>query len=239
MAVVPRQIKTQNGSRSKEILPDGSTVWLNAGSKLVYGKDFGVEIREVHLTGEAFFDIVKNPEKPFVVHAGSIDIRVLGTAFNVRNYPDDKTTETSLLRGSVEITTQKRPGEKWMLKPNEKLVLLKDQAAPSPDRALPKKYSERLPLVVKKELTYQPGDSIAVEMAWVRNKLTFEDESFEEVAKKLERWYDIEIEFRDLVKKDLVLHNTFQNETLEEVMAALEFSLNFRYRIEGRKVIIY
>jgi transmembrane sensor len=93
------EIKTTNGSKTNLVLPDGTKVWLNAGSNMTYDKDYGVNIREVNLTGEAYFDVIKNPKKPFIIHTGKIDIKVLGTAFNVRCYPDEKNTETSLVRG--------------------------------------------------------------------------------------------------------------------------------------------
>ncbi len=231
-------ISTKHGSRSKIELPDGSTVWLNAGSTLTYNKQFDNQLREVFLNGEAYFDVVKNAEKPFIVHTTITDIKVLGTAFNVRSYATDETVETSLIRGSVEVTLRKRPGEKWLLKPNEKLVLLNDNRLPSRQPS-EKKETVRTPLIAKKELTYQPGDSIAVEIAWTKNKLSFEDETFEEVAIKLERWYDVEFEFRNPKLKEVTLHNSFTNETLEQVLDALEFSLNFKHRIMGKKVIIY
>ena len=237
-AVSSNEISTHNGSRTKTLLPDGSTVWLNAGSKLDYSKDFGLSLREVNLVGEGFFDVIKNPEKPFIVHTNSVDIKVTGTAFNVRSYPNDKTTETSLIRGSVEVTLKKRPGEKWVLKPNEKLVLLNNDATYINELS-EKKEIVKIPLIAKKELTYQEGDPVAVEVAWTKNKLSFEDETFEEVARKMERWYDVSFEFRNSATKSLMLHNSFTDETLEQAMEALEFSFNFKYRIEDKKVIIY
>ena len=85
------EISTKNGSKTNVLLPDGTTVWLNAGSKLTYDKTYGNTLREVTLTGEAFFDVVHNAEKPFVIHTSKINIRVLGTKFNVKSYPTDKT----------------------------------------------------------------------------------------------------------------------------------------------------
>jgi ferric-dicitrate binding protein FerR (iron transport regulator) len=117
-------ISTKYGSRTKVELPDGSVVWLNAGSKLTYDKEFGNSLREVNLVGEGYFDVVHNAEKPFIIHTSFFDIKDLGTQFNVKCYPEDKTTETSLVEGSVEITVKKRPKDKWILKPDEKLVLL-------------------------------------------------------------------------------------------------------------------
>src|SRR2546423_14261851 len=103
------------GSRSKLVLPDGSTVWLNAGSKLTYNKDFGNNIREVSLVGEAFFDVMHIPDVPFVIETPTAVVKVLGTSFNVKAYPNETTTETSVIRGRVEISPRQRPGEKFVL----------------------------------------------------------------------------------------------------------------------------
>ncbi|MEI9806510.1 MAG: FecR domain-containing protein [Bacteroidota bacterium] len=107
-AAEPKQeaIEAKKGSRSRSLLPDGTTVWLNAGSKLYYDGDFTGATREVRLEGEAFFDVVKQPDRPFVVHTSGIDIKVLGTAFNVKSYPEDKTVETTLYRGIVRVFRQ-------------------------------------------------------------------------------------------------------------------------------------
>src|ERR1700722_5620570 len=120
------EISTHNGSKTNVVLPDGTTVKLNAGSKLTYDKNYGNTTREVNLTGEAFFEVVKNKEKPFIIHTKKIDIKVLGTIFNVKSYPDEK-TETSLVRGSIEVTFKDKSSEKIILKPNEKLIVADDK----------------------------------------------------------------------------------------------------------------
>jgi ferric-dicitrate binding protein FerR (iron transport regulator) len=86
-----QEIVAQKGSKTRTLLPDGSTVWLNAGSKIIYPSSFNASVREVTLQGEAFFDVVKQPGRPFIVHAADINIKVLGTAFNVKSYDEDKT----------------------------------------------------------------------------------------------------------------------------------------------------
>ncbi|HZK64965.1 MAG TPA: FecR family protein [Puia sp.] len=98
------EVVTRNGSKTNLLLPDGTTVWLNAGSRLTYDSLYGNEPREVTLSGEGFFDVVKNPQKPFIIHTGKINIRVLGTIFNVKSYPEEKTIETSLIQGSIEVS---------------------------------------------------------------------------------------------------------------------------------------
>ena len=97
--------------------------WLNADSKLTYDENFRGDYREVSLEGEAFFDVVKDKTRPFIIHTKTLDIRVLGTAFNVSAYESEKNTETALFRGSVEVTLHNNPEKKIVLKPNEKLMV--------------------------------------------------------------------------------------------------------------------
>ena len=123
------EISTRYGSRTKLLLPDSTQVWLNSGSKLSYNKTYGNGTREVTLSGEAYFDVVKNPAHPFIIHTVNIDIKVLGTAFNVKSFPGEKNTETSLIRGSIEVTFKNRPSEKIILKPNEKLITANEEPA--------------------------------------------------------------------------------------------------------------
>lgn len=236
---IKNEISTRNGNRTRIQLLDGSTVWLNAGSKLDYGKDFGGTKREVYLTGEAFFDVAKNPEKPFIIHTNAIDVKVIGTQFNVKCYPSDKMVETSLIKGSVEVLVKNR-GEKWVLRPNEKLLVENIAYKPvQKTREATEPVKARQVFVAIKPLTYQNNDSVAVEAAWVKNWLSFKDESFAEVAQKMERWYDVEFEFRNESVKELSMYGTFVNERLQQALEALEFSFGIKYSIQGKKVIIY
>jgi transmembrane sensor len=233
------EIATEYGSRKTQRLPDGSRVWLNAGSKLTFGKDFGDNIREVTLTGEAFFDVVKNPEKPFVIHTSTIDVKVLGTQFNVKSYPTDKTTETSLLRGSVEVVVKNRPNEKYVLKPNEKLVVLNEGVKPVSVDAGSGRMLNRDNIIAIKNLTYQKGDTADIESAWIRNKLSVKDMPFSEMAKIMERWYDVRFEFGNKKLEDLYITGSFDNETLIQALEALQFSFAFNYEINDKTVTVY
>ncbi|MEP6950312.1 MAG: FecR family protein, partial [Ginsengibacter sp.] len=119
-----QRIVTAPASRSKIKLPDGTEVWLNSNSQLLYDSvNFSKQKREVALSGEAFFDVVKNEKVPFIIHAGNVNITVKGTAFNVKAYPSQKNIETTLLRGLIEITTSQEPDRKIMVKPNEKIII--------------------------------------------------------------------------------------------------------------------
>ncbi|RXK62268.1 FecR family protein [Lacibacter luteus] len=235
----PKVVVMPNGKNTSFKLPDGSTVWLNAGSKLDYSKINDAGNREVHLTGEAFFDVVKNPARPFIIHTSTIDVKVLGTKFNVKAYPEDKTVETSLVQGSVEVFVKNRPGEKYLLKPNQKLVLLNEEQTVAKSSLAANKKDINLPIIAITHLTYPKNDTLAVETSWIRNKLAFEDESFAEIAKKMERWYDVKIIFKNQELEMEELRGDFSKETLQQALDALRFASNFRYKIEGKTVIIY
>jgi transmembrane sensor len=236
------EVSTCNGSKTTITLPDGSKVWLNAGSVLTYNKDFGGEKREVELSGEAFFEVVPATSPataqkiPFIIHTQHIDVRVLGTAFNVKSYPGDKHTETSLVHGKVEVMIHNRPEEKIVLHPNEKLIVKNEEAA-EPVTGKPAT-PDTEPFVSLSKLTYTDADSLIVETAWVKNKLAFNNESLLEVAEKIERWYNVEIEIRDLKLQAERLSGNFENETVQQALDYLSISTPFHYTMQGNKVII-
>lgn len=235
------EISTKTGSRTKIQLPDGTVVWLNGSSKLVYNNEhFGEEIREVTLTGEGCFDVVKNPAKPFIIHTSKMDIKVLGTIFNVRCYPEERNTETSLIRGSIEVTLKNRK-DKIMLKPSEKLII-SDEAfattgkATSADNAAGKGIAKDM--IVLRHLTVLPQDSTIVETAWVQNRLVFSSESFEEVALKMEKWYGVVIVFADEKLKQEPLTATFKKETLQEALLALQLTTRFNFKTDNDTITL-
>lgn len=237
---VKNEINTRYGSKTTIVLPDGTKVWLNAGSKMSYDKNYGISLREVNLTGEAYFDVIKNPGKPFVIHTSSINIKVLGTAFNVRCYPDEKNTETSLVRGSLEVT-MKDGTEKIILKPNEKLIVSNSDIKADKDNTVTKLNA---PEAISKnimELTHLsilPQDNSIIETSWVNNKLVFRSETFEEVARKMERWYAVEISFTDQRLKSKKLTGIFENETIDQALAAIQLTTPFSYDINNSKIVI-
>jgi transmembrane sensor len=236
-AKINSEISTHNGSRTNLQLPDGSQVWLNAGSKLSYDKDYGNNIREVSLIGEAYFDVEKNPEKPFIIHTGKIEIKVLGTAFNVKSYPGEKTIETSLIRGSIEVTFRDRPNEKVVLKPNEKLVVAnEDDHFLSIRKPSAKQVNE--PFVSISHLNYAKKDSTVIETAWVQHKLFFRDESFNDLARQMQRWYGIEIQFDNSQRDTLHFTGSFEDETIQQALDALKLTAHFNYSVHGNMVSI-
>lgn len=236
-AVLPKpqtqtaEISTRAGNRTRLVLPDSSVVWLNAGSKLTYNPAFGVSHRNTTLTGEAFFDVRKSTI-PFVIQANGVKIKVLGTAFNVKSYPNEEKTETTLLRGRIEVILDKRPAEPIILKPNEKLIVA--------NITVGRKASSqtKLPLVLLKELT-PVGESLVAETSWVENKLVFQDETFAEVARKMERWYDVKITIaNDGLAAQKVGGGPFENETVSQALEALRIAFDFKFSINGKQITI-
>ena len=240
-AVHTNTIATKSGSRTKMVLPDGSQVWLNAESKLEYNPGFGKSNRDVKLSGEAYFDVVKNVGMPFTIQTNKIHIKVTGTAFNVKAYPGEKVCETSLIRGKVEVTVNARPDEKYILKPNEKLVV-RDEMAPAPaNKAVIPVTDKKLanePVIQLGYLNYVENDSAAIETSWVYNRLIFDDESFSDIATKMERWYGVKINLNDANIASQHLTYTIKNETIAQALHNMQYALRFRYAIEGENITI-
>lgn len=239
-------ITAQKGSRTQAKLPDGSTVWLNAGSSVTYRNDFAGATREVVLKGEAYFDVVKNAGKPFIVHAAGIDIRVLGTSFNVKAYRTDKAVETTLISGLVQVSHTGSKGDRpILLHPDEKLVIPRKkivatdiaESGSNDDNATE---GEDLQLTESRVLHLDGAQTttILAETAWIYNRLVFNGESFGELAPQLERWYNIQVVFTDDRLKKLQFNGSFENETVEQAFTALSTAVPFRFRTEGHKVLV-
>jgi len=239
------EIYTSNGSRTHVTLPDGTLVWLNAGSRIVYGKNYGTDSREVNLTGEAFFDVARDANKPFIIHTTRIDIKVLGTSFNVKSYPTDQTTEATLIRGSIEVSIRNRPSDKITLKPNEKLVVINEDSSLNTLHkvipGIPGRHSaaaDESPLVSIRKPTLEAATGAIIETSWVNNKLIFQDEEFSALARQMERWYGVSIKFNNPASEELRFTGTFQHETIEQALKALRLTADFQYSIEGNQVVI-
>ncbi|MBC8034119.1 MAG: DUF4974 domain-containing protein [Chitinophagaceae bacterium] len=231
-------VSTKRGSKSRIQLPDGSIVFLNADSRIVYDENFSGVLREVTLFGEAYFDVAQDKNHPFVIHAGGLDIKVLGTTFNVRSYADEKNTETCLITGAVEITIRNNSDKKIILKPNEKL-LVKNSISPSSGNTGAVTYEEEEPMMILSKIQFHSSDSSSViETQWTRNTLAFEGERLEDVARKIERWYDVRVVIADESLKNNTYSGIFEDETLSQVIRALQLTGGFKYSIDKKEVII-
>lgn len=237
------QVSTRPGSRTKIQLPDGTQVWLNADSKLTYGNDFGINSREVNLTGEAYFDVVSNKKIPFYIHTSSIKVKVTGTAFNVRAYPGEARTETSLIHGKVEVTLNNNPDKTYYLRPREKLIVSDNMVNDSYSNtegvmAKQARIAKTVELPTLKKLVYNAIDSMPVETAWVNNKLAFTDESFREVADKMERWYGLQIVFAAPELETIRFTGRFENESVSDALEAMQYTARFKFLLSGNTIII-
>lgn len=231
-------VSTKAGSKSKIQLPDGTEVWLNAESRIEYNESFNVKLREVKLVGEAFFDVVKNKEKPFIIHTAQMDVRVTGTAFNVRSYPDEPTTETALLRGSVEISLHNNPEKKYYLKPNDKLVInnnLTAVADVTPGTAVPDTDKQ----VKMKKVNINKDENDVTETMWVKNKLAFDNETLEKILAETERWYNVQIELKNENAKAFRFTSVFENKPLTDVLESLCLAAHLHYQVKGAAVTIW
>lgn len=248
--VASNTISTRPGSKSKVELPDGTQVWLNADSKLTYAQNFIGNTREVNLTGEAYFDVAHATSAetgqriPFIIHTNSIDIKVLGTAFNVRSYPGEKTIETALIRGSVEVTLHNNPDKKIVLKPDEKLVVKNDNATivnnkPTPADSIANSTDNEPMMTLSKIRRFKEDTTAHYETLWVKNKLAFENETFDRMLPELERWYNVSIVLKNETLKRLHFTGVFENKSLADVMDALSLARDFHYEIKGTEVIIW
>jgi transmembrane sensor len=236
------EVITRNGSKSNILLPDGSSVWLNAGSRLTYDSLYGTNLREVTLSGEAYFDVAKNPKKPFIIHTGKINIRVLGTIFNVKSYPEDRTIETSLIKGSIEVSFPSQPTKKIILKPNQKLIIDKTEsnANENTNHGAP----DLTPLISIQHLNRIGSDSSITETGWMENRLYFDDMSFHDLLENMERKYAVSFKMADAALDTIHFTGSFQNETISQALDALRLTAiqstnDFNYEIKGNQVFIY
>ncbi|RYY52722.1 MAG: DUF4974 domain-containing protein [Chitinophagaceae bacterium] len=236
--VLPEPLVTKKGSRSRYLLPDGTVVWLNAGSVLSLENDFTGATREVRLVGEGYFNVVHNTAQPFIVHTSGVNIKVLGTVFNVKAYAEDKNIETTLLSGSVKVFREKEDEKLAIrLERNQKLVMERQATGSRMDEE-----ERREQAAVAYSI--EPVDSSRAaedrfETAWLYSRLVFRGDDFETLAQKMERWYNINIEFSDEEVKSLHFNGSFEKETAEQAMMALQAALpKFKYSMKNQYVTI-
>ena len=244
---IVNEIQTRHGSRSKIVLPDGSKVWVNANSQLLYKPGFGISHRRVQLNGEAYFDVAKNKELPFEIETRRIKVKVTGTVFNVRAYDDEEKAETSLFEGSVQVSQRVFPDKNYYLKPNQKLIIdeskLVEQEARVSGKTTKKVTNttalDNIPEPILTHISYDPRDSMVLETSWLFSTLAFNNESFLEIANKMEKWYGVEIFFESKKLEEMRFTGRFTRETIQEALEALQFTAKFKFRKEDNRIIIY
>ncbi|KAA2240731.1 DUF4974 domain-containing protein [Chitinophaga agrisoli] len=217
-----------NDPRKTVVLPDGSVIILRAHSTIALNEGFNLQNRQLTLTGEAFFDVAHDVQRPFLVHTALADIKVLGTVFNVSINKDHKQMETALFKGSVEVVWKEDANHKIILSPNQKLVIGNNIQQPITAAGAFK----------VAPLDADPVNHKAREIAWVRNRLEIENEPLVQIAAKLEKWYGIPVQFADEEVKGYRYSGTFESETVVKALDALQLSYPFNFKMENGVIII-
>jgi transmembrane sensor len=210
-----KTIKTQIAQTRELVLPDGSKVTLNAGSKLTYKKDFGKNSRIISLKGEGFFEVAKNKEKPFVINAGDAEIKVLGTSFNVKAYSDMEKIEITVKEGTVSVSNKK--------------ALTRKIIVSAGDRA---NYNKKLNTVEKQ---INPDRNY---ISWKTRQIIFENDSLTTIIKTLEDVYHKDFELSGPKLGKCTITTTFENKELSTVLRILESTLDIKFNREGEKIVI-
>ena len=200
------------GGEYQVVLADGTKVWLNSASRLIYPQSFMGKERRVVLSGEAFFDVAHDAERPFIVETSRMNVKVLGTRFNVNDYDDNEEVSTTLVNGSVEIISGDQqafrlvPGEQAYGKENE---------------------------LEKREV------NVRLYTSWIDGKFLFNNTELEEIAKQISRWYDVEIFFSsESVKKVRFTGAIVKFKPLEDLVRMIESTSQVRFSVKGRTIVI-
>ena len=198
------------GIRSQAILPDGTKVWLNAQSSIKYKLPFTQNERNIELSGEAFFEVMKNAKSPFIIHSQNTFVKVLGTKFDVKSYPDDEEIAVALGEGSVHFSTTDADEKELqaILKPNDYLTFTKTD----------------------KKMSVMSGENIEKFTSWRHNRLILDETPIQQVAVLLERWYGVKVEIVDQELMNYKFSTTFDNVSISQVLELLEISSPLRIK---------
>ncbi len=209
---VINKISTPRGGQYKVVLADGSKVWLNAESELTFPSAFIGNDRRVELKGEGYFEVAHNVQKPFYVKVNGMEVKVLGTEFNINSYPDESGIKTTLVNGSVRIhagdqTTVITPGQQAILKKGSEDILVKDVDVES-------------------------------QVSWKNGKFIFQDIDIYSVMRQLTRWYNIDVVYGQGLPNEQFVGVISRNVSISEVLSMLESTEAVSFRIQGRRVYV-
>jgi len=223
--ILKNTVITSKGRQYQVVLPDGSKMWLNAATTLTYPVQFDRDKREVEINGEAYFEVEKAEDWPFIVKTETQCIEVLGTHFNVSAYAGDRKAKTTLVEGSVKISQLMQQAVPFSAGPGTRpfLILTPGQQATT--------YRDR------EGINVQTVDPLEV-VSWKENLFVFNNEEISEVMKKVSRWYDVEVIYHDGMAGKRVGGSIPRFERIEELMDALMATGLLRYKMEGGIVVI-
>ncbi|SNY92070.1 FecR family protein [Flagellimonas pacifica] len=215
--LVFNEIYVPYGQTFNLTLSDGTKVWLNAGTRLKFPQNLNstTQNRIVYLDGEAFFDVIKDEKRPFIVNAENLDIKVLGTQFNVSAYKSDGEIATTLVEGSVNVYENSNPDAKILLTPNHQASFIKENGSMSKKKVDTRLYT-----------------------SWMENRLIIDNLTFEEVLIKLERTHNVSIINQVGKLKSEVYKGEFENEDIQNILQTIAVSTPFTYKIENNVITI-
>jgi transmembrane sensor len=212
-------VSTPRGGTYQLTLPDGTKAWLNAASSLKFSSGFQHDVvRTIELDGEAYFEVFKDKKHPFVVKSRGQDVEVLGTHFNINSYRDEGEVKTTLVEGSVKVSTQigktGHPDAVVVLKPNEQSILKGNV------------------------ISFEGVDTEQV-LAWKNGVFIFDNEDLESIMNKIARWYDMRIVYEKQPESGLAFQGKItRNRNLSEVLKMIEYTGSVHFKVEGRKLIV-
>ena len=209
--VVYNDIVTARGQQWELELPDGTKVWLNAASSIHYPLSFKGKERLVKITGEAYFEVVHNSDQPFKVQVGNVQIEDIGTTFNVNAYSDEPLTKTTLVDGSVKVSTGN----------NTKLLTPGEQAITQENNSIQ----------VKKNVNVEEV------ISWKNGQIKFENEDLQTIMRQISRWYDVDITYQDNIPNKIFNGGISRKSNLSELLKILEFE-GVHFTQKGRNIIV-
>lgn len=205
-------LTTPRGGQFNVSLPDGTMVWLNSASSITYPVSFSGNVREVSLTGEGFFEVKENKEAPFIVKIGQTRVQVLGTGFNIMAYEDEMNMQTTLIHGSVKISTMN--GE-VIIKPGQQASLVNG----------------------KPDLQVNEPDIEQV-LAWKNGDFNFDGANIQKIMRQVSRWYDVDIAYEGQISNKEFTGIIPRRENVQQVLDALELPGVVHFKIEGKKITV-
>lgn len=205
------------GQKSQIVLADSTKVWLNSNTKIKYPGNFSKSQRDVYLVGEAFFEVTKNEHRPFIVHTSGVNVKVLGTKFNVKAYPDEDKVETSLFEGKINLMFERSNGQNEI----QKEVLPGESFS----------YSKADRQLVPNGFPQEEIDG------WKKNQLIFKDDTFSNLVRKVERWYDVKVVYDEKLFNDRRLTvELYEGERIERLLEIISRALSVDYKYEKGEI---
>jgi ferric-dicitrate binding protein FerR (iron transport regulator) len=237
------EVIAPRGSKTEILLPDGTKVWLNSDSKIHYSSGFNKTDREVSLEGEGYFNVAKNPDKPFIVNTSNLKIRALGTIFNVKSYTGDETIETTLIEGNivVENKTSDKTNRFTTMVPNQKVIFYRDKEIGQEQNQVtgkPKADEDQSAKAPIGQIVLNNIADPSIVSSWKDNIIYFDNEKFQDLAIRLERRFAVNIHFIDNDIEQMRFTGKFKDIIIEQVLAALQYASPFYYSFNDKDIYI-